>query len=521
MLMEFLRNLAMGAIADEVRKTPQGKDIQEEYVAPVANRLMDAIIPPAAASGADAIDTSRQDQLDALIAAENRMQPQPTANPLPQMQMPAPANPSGEIVSLEDMTRRPVVQQAYPSSLSDVQMPPTAEERAMQTQDFVRQNTVPEKLSEQQAAAKVTETAKRLQAEAPDAKEDEVIAAAVVEEGKNDPSFFDALGGKIGDFFGSEKNMLSLALAFNSLRYQPDQGLASVLGKRLETLDTQSKNNKTAIVVAQRLQQMGYPQYAKIVMERPDMAPEILKQIMQKEFKPDAAIKTSGVQIDPVTGQKYLVKTDPNTGDVERIDIPNAIGLTPQAEADLEAATASNTLDQKTAIEYGQKIFDQAQSINGQIGRLEEVTRSIDAGAVTGPVSQFLPTISKATAQLEAAANSLGIDIINSATFGALSEAELRLALSTGLPQGLPEDELRLWVKDKIAAQKKMRDELFRQAQTLMSGGVRYTEWASNFAKKSLEKSAQESAPAQAPIARPAAPAVQSSDDGFTVKEIR
>jgi hypothetical protein len=246
MLMEFLRNLAMGAIADEVRKTPQGKDIQEEYVAPVANRLMDAIIPPAAASGADAIDTSRQDQLDALIAAENRMQPQPTANPLPQMQMPAPANPSGEIVSLEDMTRRPVVQQAYPSSLSDVQMPPTAEERAMQTQDFVRQNTVPEKLSEQQAAAKVTETAKRLQAEAPDAKEDEVIAAAVVEEGKNDPSFFDALGGKIGDFFGSEKNMLGLALAFNSLRYQPDQGLAAVLGKRLETISTESKQNRTA-----------------------------------------------------------------------------------------------------------------------------------------------------------------------------------------------------------------------------------------------------------------------------------
>jgi hypothetical protein len=229
MLMEFLRNLAMGAIADEVRKTPQGKDIQEEYVAPVANRLMDAIIPPAAASGADAIDTSRQDQLDALIAQENMMRDSSPAQPV-----------------LPDTSRAPVVQQAYPSSLSDIQMPPTAEERAMQTQDFVRQNTVPEKLSEQQAAAKVTETAKRLQAEAPDAKEDEVIAAAVVEEGKNDPSFFDAMGDKIGDFFGSEKNMLSLALAFNSLRYQPDQGLAAVLGKRLETLDTRSKSNKTA-----------------------------------------------------------------------------------------------------------------------------------------------------------------------------------------------------------------------------------------------------------------------------------
>jgi len=335
------------------------------------------------------------------------------------------------------------------------------------------------------------------------------------------PGFFDKAGDFFSELFGDEERMTRLALAFNSMRFEPDQGLASVLGKRLETLGTQRKNNKTAVVVAQRLQQMGYPQYAKIVMERPDMAPEILKQIMQKEFKPDAAIKTSGVQTDPVTGQKYLVKTDPNTGDVERIDIPNAIGLTPQAEADLEAATASNTLDQKTAIEYGQKIFDQAQSINGQVGQLEEINRAIDAGAVTGPISQYLPTITKATAQLEAAANSLGINVINSATFGALSEAELRLALSTGLPQGLPEDELRLWVKDKIAAQKKMRDELFRQAQTLMSGGVRYTEWASNFAKKSLEKSAQQSAPAQAPVARPAAPAVQSSDDGFTVKEIR
>jgi len=55
----------------------------------------------------------------------------------------------------------------------------------------------------------------------------------------------------VKDYFGDEKSMLGLALAFNSMRLNPDQGLASVLGERIKTLDTYaSKDSTYAEIVA-------------------------------------------------------------------------------------------------------------------------------------------------------------------------------------------------------------------------------------------------------------------------------
>jgi hypothetical protein len=64
-------------------------------------------------------------------------------------------------------------------------------------------------------------------------------------------SWFDTFSEGVGNFFGDKENMLGLALAFNSLRYQPDQGLAAVLGKQLETVQTTSQRNKTAQMLLQ------------------------------------------------------------------------------------------------------------------------------------------------------------------------------------------------------------------------------------------------------------------------------
>jgi hypothetical protein len=509
-LLDILRSMAVGAAADKAREKAspylddalQALQPAQEAITPGA-RMIDGY--PSMSSGLEAITAPYQ---------PNRGFTAEAADPAVVQQM---------------------VEEAYKEQLlrqSEVDADIAAENaaNAQGVQDFVRKASGTRPVTElpsemelmkkldpkkvEQAGITPQEAFKMAQA----AGAINLVPEAVrVAEETGDESILDSVTGWFSELFGNEQKMLALALGFNRLSSRPSAAFDKYGYERMETLQSAGSVND----IAKQLREMGYPQWADYVIKNPKMAPKLMEQIMQKELKPGAATKVSGVQTDPVTGQLFTVQTDPATGKSTRVNVEGAIGMTPKAKSDLEAATASNTLDQKTAIEYGQKVFDQAQSINGQIGRLQEISNSIDAGAVTGPVSQFLPTISKATAQLEAAANSLGIDIINSATFGALSEAELRLALSTGLPQGLPEDELQLWVKDKIAAQKKLRDELFRQAQTLMSGGVRYTEWASNFAKQALEKSAQESAPAQAPVARPAAPAVQSSDDGFTVKEIR
>ena len=64
----------------------------------------------------------------------------------------------------------------------------------------------------------------------------------------------------------------------------------------------------------------------------------------------------------------------------------------------------------------------------------------------------------------------MGIDIINSATFGALSATELRLALSTGFDQNLKGDELVSYIQRKIAAQTKLRNALMPEVQMLLGG---------------------------------------------------
>ena len=73
--------------------------------------------------------------------------------------------------------------------------------------------------------------------------------------GDKDPSFMD----KVGQYFGDEGNMLRLAMAFNTMRMNPDQQLASYAAKRLETLDARKAAANAAPLLAQN------PQLQKMV----------------------------------------------------------------------------------------------------------------------------------------------------------------------------------------------------------------------------------------------------------------
>ena len=180
-----------------------------------------------------------------------------------------------------------------------------------------------------------------------------------------------------------------------------------------------------------------------------------------KEFAP---------RVDPVTGQLYVVRNG------KRVDVEGATGLTPEQKADLETQSATSQADKLRAQDMAAQVFNRAGQLDSQIGRLQSALGALEKGAETGWIRQFLPAMDAATAELRAIGNQLGIDIINSATFGALSEKELSLALSTGLPTSLGPDELRQYINDKIAAQQKLRDQLFKDAQQL-SGGMGYNEY--------------------------------------------
>jgi len=93
-----------------------------------------------------------------------------------------------------------------------------------------------------------------------------------------DVSFLD----KVGDFVGNKERMLKLALAFNSMRLEPDQGLATALNDRLKTLSKQGKANSTA----EYLRNKGRPDLADLVLKNPELTTQALQEVRQSnKFK--------------------------------------------------------------------------------------------------------------------------------------------------------------------------------------------------------------------------------------------
>jgi hypothetical protein len=100
--------------------------------------------------------------------------------------------------------------------------------------------------------------------------------------------------------------------------------------------------------------------------------------------------------------------------------------------------------------------YDQMSKVRTNIDTLEDAKRALESGAQTGFFAQFLPDISRSATELANVKNRLGLDVVSSVTFGALSESELNMALNTALPTNMDEDYLKGWVQERIDAKKKL-----------------------------------------------------------------
>lgn len=255
----------------------------------------------------------------------------------------------------------------------------------------------------------------------------------------------------------------------------------------------QAQTRKSANATVDMLRKNGQNDLADMIEQNPTMAKTALTQFLQQKYGSKSGLKTSQAFTDPDTGQKYVIATDPNTGSVTRMNVEGATGLTPEQEAGLESSNALKLADMKRSQTAAADTYKQFSNISSQIRNLETIKSELNTGnARTGVIDQFMPAFSEATATLRSAANSLGIDVINSATFGALSATELKLALDTALPQGLDEPQLLEWVNKKLEAQKKLQREIAKQADRLASG-VPYTDWVKEVVKPFTQNEGQPS----------------------------
>jgi len=155
----------------------------------------------------------------------------------------------------------------------------------------------------------------------------------------------------------------------------------------------------------------------------------------------------------------------------------DAIRNSEQFGSDVQGERAqSRGLGDLTAKQVGQA-FAQIGKIKTNLGNIDDAIKAIDAGANTGVIASKLPNISAASVQLANIRNTLGLDVIGSVTFGALSEGELNLALDTALPTNLAPKELRKYLVDKKTAQTKLAGYLTEQATYLSKKGNSLAGW--------------------------------------------
>ena len=208
-----------------------------------------------------------------------------------------------------------------------------------------------------------------------------------------------------------------------------------------------------------------------------------------------AAGRTFNAQLDELTRLEAIPEGERTPAEQTRMEALNIrLGRTPRAStsvderlaadpdlaegvidvrADSAGAVAGAQTRERNIENRMEAVSDLTLAIDDNNRSLQRALDALAEGANTGSViSRMGPSFTDATLKLEQVRNELGLDVIGSVTFGALSEGELRLAMQTALPTNLSEPELKQWIEDRIAAQNKLRDYYMEQIDWLSGGGT-------------------------------------------------
>jgi hypothetical protein len=135
-------------------------------------------------------------------------------------------------------------------------------------------------------------------------------------------------------------------------------------------------------------------------------------------------------------------------GEVEQAKQDVKLSTEPTIEAAKKNAVAASALSVEA--------FEKLPGLRSSITTYDEAISALDGGASTGAISRLAPSFKEQTLKLKQAQSELGLNVISNTTFGALSEGELNLAMTTALPDGLSPPALREWLVGKKQAQNKL-----------------------------------------------------------------
>jgi len=213
----------------------------------------------------------------------------------------------------------------------------------------------------------------------------------------------------------------------------------------------------------------------------PDKRKLMLEQSLLMNNKLSTAEQKDVIDIDdPVQASTILPSgvvqiVRKNSGKVETIEPTEANQmLIKEAEkwgAELQGLRAGERAEAKESTKAAAIAFKGLSSARKNIANMNEGIKLLQNGAKTGAVEGLLPSVRSASIKLDNLKGRLGLDVIGSVTFGALSEAELKFALDTALPTKLNEKELIKWMTEKRNAQMKVAANLEEAALFLGEPG--------------------------------------------------
>jgi len=236
--------------------------------------------------------------------------------------------------------------------------------------------------------------------------------------------------------------------------------------KQVELSKATSEAQKSAIEAkyADELQQ------AQLAKAKRDVEAQSGQRVQSSSIRPDGT-----VVIVTSAGQTRVIG-------------PDGVELTGQARveavrgaeefgADIQALRSGARKAGEIGQTEAQKAFENVGKIRKNISNLDSAIAALDAGANTGVIASKFPNWKASTIELQNIQRQLGLDIIGSVTFGALSEGELSLALETALPLNMNEAELKDWLTRKKNAQVKLSDYITEQARFLSVPGRTLGDW--------------------------------------------
>ncbi len=170
------------------------------------------------------------------------------------------------------------------------------------------------------------------------------------------------------------------------------------------------------------------------------------KKLTSLEAQLSAANKTGDKDaIEAATNQVNNFKT-----------LSGKFGASTQTKADIAVDKANRIALSKQASDASSTAFKGLKNVRSTILNMGDAIKALDKGADTGPIISKLPSFRESSIELDNVRSRMGLDVVGSTTFGALSESELAFALDTALPDNLQPKALKSWLKRKQTSQRKL-----------------------------------------------------------------